>query len=247
MEMGTFSSGLPSLDLALGSGLPRGRLIEIFGPEFSGKTTLALHAVASMQRCGGVCAFIDAEHTLDARWARGLGVSLAKLLVSQPDCGEQALEIADALVRSGVELIVVDSVAALVPRAEIEGEMGSTHVGLQARLMSQAMRKLTAAAYRSRTSILFINQTRQKIGVTYGSNLTATGSTALRFYASLRLATRCVGAVKDEWGAGCRLRLRVKILKSKQQPPEPPELLELGAPTSLFREVELDIVPTGGR
>ncbi len=216
----TVSSGSLSLDKALGiGGLPRGRLVEVYGPEASGKTTLALHAIAETQRAGGVCAFLDAEHALDVSYAQALGVDLTDLLVSQPDCGEQALEIADHLVLSGaVDLVVVDSVAALVPRAEIEGQMGDHHLGAQARLMSQAMRKLTGAAHRSGTSVLFINQTRQKIGVTFGSNLTTTGGTALKFYASVRLEVRRIGAIKagDEIVGNKTL---IKVMKNKLAPP----------------------------
>jgi recombination protein RecA len=213
-------SGALSLDLALGvGGYPKGRIIEVYGPESSGKTTLTLHAIAECQRRGGVAAFIDAEHALDVSYARKLGVNTEELLVSQPDYGEQALEIADTLVRSGaVDLIVVDSVAALVPKAEIEGEMGDSHVGLQARLMSQALRKLTGNVHRSNTTLFFINQIRMKIGVMFGSPETTTGGHALKFYSSVRLDVRRVGAIKvGEQAIGNRTR--VKIVKNKLAPP----------------------------
>src|SRR5262247_2645799 len=198
-EVESFSSGSPSIDIALGiGGYPRGRVVEIYGPESSGKTTLALHAVAEIQRQGGVAAFIDAEHALDVNYARKLGVRIEELLVSQPDTGEQALEIADVLLRSGaVDLVVVDSVAALVPKAEIEGEMGDQHMGLQARLMSQALRKLTGTIARSNTLVVFINQIRMKIGVMFGNPETTTGGNALKFYASVRCDIRRIGALKQ--------------------------------------------------
>lgn len=216
----TIPTGSLALDLATGvGGYPRGRVIEIYGPESSGKTTLSLHAIAQAQQLGGVCAFVDAEHAFDLIYAKGIGVETDKLLVSQPDTGEQALDIVEVLVRSGaVDLIVVDSVAALVPKAEIEGEMGDSHMGLQARLMSQALRKLTAIAHRSNTTIIFINQLRQKIGVTFGSPETTTGGQALKFYASMRLDVRRIGQVKvgDELVGG---RTRVKLAKNKVSPP----------------------------
>ena len=216
----SISTGCPSLDAALGcGGYPRGRVVEIFGPESSGKTTLMLHAIAECQKAGGVAAFIDAEHALDVRYAVALGVDPDQLVGSQPDNGEQALEIAETLVRSGaVDLVVVDSVAALVPQAEIEGEMGDSHVGLQARLMSQALRKLTGIAHRTGTTIAFINQLRMKIGVTFGSPETTTGGNALKYYASVRLDVRRIGAVKvgeDVVGN----RTRVKVVKNKLAPP----------------------------
>jgi recombination protein RecA len=214
------STGSLALDLATGvGGYPRGRVVEVYGPESSGKTTLALHAIAEAQKAGGVCAFVDAEHALDVQYAKGIGVDIERLLVSQPDTGEQALEITETLVRSGaIDLVVVDSVAALTPKAEIEGEMGDQHMGLQARLMSQALRKLTAITHRTGTVIMFINQLRQKIGVTFGSPETTTGGNALKFYASMRLDVRRIGQVKigDEIVGG---RTRVKIAKNKFSPP----------------------------
>ena len=216
----SFSSGSPSLDIALGmGGYPQGRVVEIYGPEASGKTTLALHAIAECQRQGGMTAIIDAEHALDATYASALGVDLNKVLLSQPDCGEQALDIAETLVRSGgIDLLVIDSVAALVPRAEVEGEMGDNHVGLQARLMSRALRKLTGIAHRSGTTIVFINQLRLKIGVMFGSPEVTTGGNALKYYASVRLDVRRIGAVKagDEIKGN---RTRVKVVKNKLAPP----------------------------
>jgi recombination protein RecA len=220
IEVPVISSGSISLDLALGvGGYPRGRIVEIYGPESSGKTTLTLHAIAECQKKGGIAAFIDAEHALDPSYARKLGVNVDELLVSQPDHGEQALEIADTLVRSGaVDMIVIDSVAALVPRAEIEGEMGDSHVGLQARLMSQALRKLTGTVHKSSTTLFFINQIRMKIGVMFGSPETTSGGNALKFYASQRLDIRRIGTIKVG-DAAVGNRCRVKVVKNKLAPP----------------------------
>src|ERR1700761_8137866 len=222
-------SGSLGLDLALGiGGLPRGRIVEIYGPESSGKTTLALHAIAEAQKRGGTCAFIDAEHALDPTYARKLGVDVDNLLISQPDAGEQALEIADTLVRSGaVDVLVVDSVAALVPRAELEGEMGDSHMGLHARLMSQALRKLTGSVSRSNTMLIFLNQIRMKIGVMFGNPETTTGGQALKFYASLRMEIRRIGQIKDR-DAVVGNQTRVKVVKNKLATP--------------FRQVEFDIM-----
>jgi recombination protein RecA len=229
IDIETISTGSLGLDIALGiGGLPRGRIVEIYGPESSGKTTLALHAIAEAQKAGGTAAFVDAEHALDPVYARKLGCNIDELLISQPDTGEQALEIADTLVRSGaIDVLVVDSVAALTPRAELEGEMGDSHVGLQARLMSQALRKLTGSISRSKTLVIFINQVRMKIGVMYGSPETTTGGNALKFYASVRLDIRRIGQIKEKEDIVGNLT-KVKVVKNKLAPP--------------FKQVEFDIM-----
>jgi len=249
------STGALSLDIALGGkGIPRGRVCEIFGPESSGKTTLALHVIASAQKAGGVAAFIDAEHALDTTWAKKLGVNISDLLVSQPDTGEQALDIAEMLVKSNaVDVIVVDSVAALVPAVEMQGEMGQSHVGLQARLMSQAMRKLTGAISKSKTSLIFINQIRMKIGVMFGNPETTPGGNALKFYSSVRLDVRRVSTIKDAAGNSVANRVRARVVKNKVAAPFRTAEFDLGFESGISREsdvidlgIECDIVQKSG-
>src|SRR5213595_725997 len=254
VSIGAVSTGSLSLDLALGiGGLPRGRIVEIFGPESSGKTTLVYHVIAEAQRRGGICAFIDAEHAMDPQYARRIGVNIDELLVSQPDTGEQALEITELLIRSGaLDVVAIDSVAALVPKAEIEGEMGDSHVGLQARLMSQALRKITGALSQAKTTAIFINQLREKVGVMFGSPETTSGGKALKFYASVRLDIRRIETLKDGTDAVGN-RTRVKVVKNKMSPPFKVAEFDILYGTGISREgslidlgVEQEIVRKSG-